>query len=118
MKVLRGAWPFCNLISTPIDMYMERRGFFLTLTASLLLTACSVDLAISPLVDPVDPLVAKPLSAELVSGSTQYQHSNVRGYLVQSAAGALTSETVQVSNVRQYKMYQGVQAQLISEDPR
>jgi outer membrane biogenesis lipoprotein LolB len=99
-------------------MYMERRGIFLALTASLLMTACSMDLAITSLVDAVDPLVVKPMSAELVSGSTQYQHSNVRGYLIQSAVGAVTSDTVQVSNVRQYKLYQGVQAQMISEDPR
>lgn len=97
---------------------MERNSFLAFLTGSLLLTACSVDLLISPLTEDPENILSKPLTAELVSGSTQYEHSNVRGYLVQASAGALTTETLQKSNVRQYKLYQGVQAQMISEDPR
>ena len=96
---------------------MERLCTAVFLTASLLLTACSVDLSISQLVSNTTPL-NKPLSAELVSASTQFEKSNVRHYLVQASAGSLTTDQVLVSNVRGYKLYQGVQAQIISEDPR
>ena len=96
---------------------MERLCTAVFLTASLLLTACSVDLSISQLVSNTTPL-NKPLSAELVSASTQFEKSNVRHYLVQASAGSLTTDQVLLSNVRGYKLYQGVQAQIISEDPR
>lgn len=92
-----------------------RAAFF---TASLLLTACNVDLSISSIVpDEVAPL-NKPASGELVSASSQFEQSNVRHYLIQASAGSMTNDQVLTSNVRGYKVYQGVQAQIISEDPR
>ena len=96
---------------------MERLCTTVFLTVSLLLTACSVDLTISQLVSN-DTALSKPLSAELVSASTQFEKSNVRHYLIQASAGSMTTDQVLTSNVRGYKLYQGVQAQIISEDPR
>lgn len=97
---------------------MERLCTAVFLTVSLLLTACSVDLTISQLVSNDTGLLNKPLSAELVSASSQFEKSNVRHYLIQASAGSMTTDQVLTSNVRGYKLYQGVQAQIISEDPR
>ena len=99
---------------------MERIGTIAVLTASLLMTACSVDLSITSLTpDGNNPITfSKPAVGELVSSSTQYEQSNVRGYRVQASAGTVTTESVLTSNIRHYKLYQGVQAQMISQDPR
>ena len=97
---------------------MERILKIAFLTGSLLMTACNMDLSISSLVPEVQVPQSKPASGELVSGSTQYEPSSVRGYLVQASAGTATTESVLTSSVRHYKLYQGVQAQIISEDPR
>ena len=97
---------------------MERVCIAAVLTASILLSACNMDLTISSIVpDEVAPL-NKPATAELVSASTQYEKSNVRQYLIQASAGSVTTDQVVSSNVRGYKLYQGVQARIISEDPR
>jgi hypothetical protein len=97
---------------------MERIGIAAVLTASLLLTACNMDLSISQLVPDSQVALNKPVTGELVSASTQFEQSNVRGYLIQASAGSMTTDQVLTSNVRGYKMYQGVQAQIISQDPR
>lgn len=88
------------------------------LTASLLLAACNLDLSISPIVPDDIAIANKPASGELVSASSQFEQSNVRHYLIQASAGSMTTDQVLISNVRNYKLYQGVQGQIISEDPR
>lgn len=97
---------------------MERVFTPVILTASLLLTACNMDLSISSIVPDEISSLSKPVSGELVSASSQYEESNVRHYLIQASAGSMTTDQVLTSNVRGYKLYQGVQAQIISEDPR
>jgi hypothetical protein len=97
---------------------MERTGVIAVLTASLLMTACQVDLSISSLVPDNPVSLNKPASAEIVSASTQLEQSAGRGYFIQASAGSMTTDQVLISNVRGYKLYQGVQAQIISQDPR
>lgn len=97
---------------------MERIGYVAVLTASLLVSACHMDLSISSLVPDSPISFGKPASGELVSASTQFEQSSGRGYLIQASAGSMTTDQVLTSNVRGYKLYQGVQAQFISQDPR
>lgn len=97
---------------------MERTCKVAVLTAFLLMTGCNMDLSISSIVPPEVATLSKPATAEFVSASSQFEKSNVRQYLIQASTGSMTTEQVVVSNVRGYKLYQGVQAQFISEDPR
>lgn len=97
---------------------MERTCKAVILTASLLMTACNMDLSISAIVPPDVAKLSQPATAEFVSSSSQFEKSNSRYYLIQASTGSATSDQVVVSNVRGYKLYQGVQAQFISEDPR
>ncbi|MFS4460641.1 hypothetical protein [Bdellovibrio sp. HCB2-146] len=98
---------------------MERLLYGFIIALSLPLVGCSMDAMIAPIASDDGNTISfsKPVG-EFVSSSTQYVPTNVRGYLVQASAGALVSETVQTSNVRQYKVYQNVQGRIISEDQR
>jgi hypothetical protein len=85
----------------------------------MLLAGCSLDASIGSSLAPDDAIsFNNPATGEIVAGSTQYVTTNVRGYLVQASAGALVTDTVQKSNVRQYQIYQNVQGRMISEDKR
>lgn len=93
------------------------RSFSIFLLA-VLSTGCSLDAEIIKAPEDSISLHQKINVVEGVATSHQYERTDKAGYLVQGSAGAGASKIYIRSNLRGYQIFQGIQGQVISEDPR
>lgn len=81
-----------------------------------MVSACSLEANLTNLSEKTkDMFDFKAQPAEIVSGSSQLVVSKTRHYQIQATTGALVSPPYKNSNLRGYRLYQGIQGQMISE---
>lgn len=85
---------------------------------SMFTVGCSLDAQLIKLSSDIESTYEKTSVVEGVAVSHQYERTAGRQYIVQGSAGTATSKLTVHSNTRGYQIYQNVQGQLISEDPR